>query len=348
MNEFSMTSSEEKEALDKIIRKSRVHLYKPIQIAEILYHDRVHGDIVLEQKETYRNHSKRWRDEVCQLLVGRTSTSSQKFQDDLFNENAVPPRLIAKLGEFNRLHNGAVEKYIYSEFKSKFSQMNAALEYCTTATTKTFDLETFLNLFRNDPGLKRSVDKIYEIVVFALFSALIESMEMSISIKIQNSENKIFAVFNDFSEKVLGITKETISSEYPAKLFRVGITNAADRGLDMWGNFGLAIQIKHLSLTEEVARDVSNSVNADRIIIVCKDAEEHVILNLLNQLGWRAKIQAVVTLSELRTWYSRALDLVSHPTLGKSILEILSSQIKLEFPSSENEHLSTFFSNRGY
>ena len=59
MNQFSMTSSEEKEALDKIIRKSRVHLYKPIQIAEILYHDRVHGDIVLEQKETYRNHSKK-------------------------------------------------------------------------------------------------------------------------------------------------------------------------------------------------------------------------------------------------------------------------------------------------
>lgn len=155
-------------------------------------------------------------------------------------------------------------------------------------------------------------------------------------------------MFYDFSEKVLGITKETNSSEYPAKLFRVGITNSADRGLDMWGNFGLAIQIKHLSLTEEVARDVSNSVNADRIIIVCKDAEEQVILNLLNQLGWRAKIQAVVTLSELRTWYSRALDLVSHPTLGKSILEILSSQIKLEFPSSENEHLATFFSNRGY
>lgn len=31
--------------LDTVIKKARVHLYKPIQIAEILYRDRVSGDI---------------------------------------------------------------------------------------------------------------------------------------------------------------------------------------------------------------------------------------------------------------------------------------------------------------
>ena len=34
-----------KKALDNVIKKSRVHLYKPIQIAEILYRDRTVGDI---------------------------------------------------------------------------------------------------------------------------------------------------------------------------------------------------------------------------------------------------------------------------------------------------------------
>ena len=37
--------------------------------------------------------------------------------------------------------------------------------------------------------------------------------------------------------------------------------NAADRGLDMWANFGPAIQVKHLTLDESAVReiDVANS-----------------------------------------------------------------------------------------
>jgi hypothetical protein len=49
-----------KAALDSLIIKSRVHLYKPIQIAEILHRDRVNGDIDLAKLETYRNPSKAW------------------------------------------------------------------------------------------------------------------------------------------------------------------------------------------------------------------------------------------------------------------------------------------------
>ncbi|HGO6593102.1 TPA: HaeII family restriction endonuclease [Neisseria gonorrhoeae] len=37
---MTLEEQQAKEALDGIIKKSRVHLYKPIQIAEILYHDR--------------------------------------------------------------------------------------------------------------------------------------------------------------------------------------------------------------------------------------------------------------------------------------------------------------------
>ena len=84
-----MTISEAKQALDKIISKGRVHLYKPIQIAEILYRDRMHGDIDLADLDTYRNPSKKWRDAVCVRFLGRTSTSSARYQDDVFNENAV-------------------------------------------------------------------------------------------------------------------------------------------------------------------------------------------------------------------------------------------------------------------
>ncbi|WP_410524572.1 HaeII family restriction endonuclease [Prevotella sp. OH937_COT-195] len=65
-----MNISEAKLALDRLISKARVHLYKPIQIAEILHRDRVHGDIDLVDLESYRNASKKWRDEVLFALLG--------------------------------------------------------------------------------------------------------------------------------------------------------------------------------------------------------------------------------------------------------------------------------------
>lgn len=100
-----------KKALDTVIEKGRVHLYKPIQVAEILYRDRVFGDIELSNLEDYRTQSKKWRDEVTLPLVGRRCTSSARFQDDLFNDNATPPSVLAVLGEENRKTNGAVEAY---------------------------------------------------------------------------------------------------------------------------------------------------------------------------------------------------------------------------------------------
>lgn len=127
-----MTVSEAKRALDKIISKGRVHLYKPIQIAEILYRDRTKGDIDLSDLTTYRNTSKKWRDIICLRFLGRTSTSSARYQDDVFNENAVPPSVLEVLGTENRDNNGIVEKYIYDCFEHRFSQMSSGLDYCHT------------------------------------------------------------------------------------------------------------------------------------------------------------------------------------------------------------------------
>lgn len=122
--------SEAKKALDSVIKKSRIHLYKPIQIAEILYHHRVCGDVNLDDLESYRNKSKHWRDEVSAVLLGRVCTSTARFQDDLFNESAMPPRIVKILAEENKRTNGAVEAYIYRRFANKHNQLAEALEMC--------------------------------------------------------------------------------------------------------------------------------------------------------------------------------------------------------------------------
>nr|MCU0342034.1 HaeII family restriction endonuclease [Spirosomataceae bacterium] len=193
-----MSIKEAKQSLDKVIEKARVHLYKPIQIAEILYRDRTENDINLSDLATYRTISKKWRDIICLKFLGRTSTSSARYQDDIFNDNAVPPNVLVMLGNENRAKHGIVEAYIYHKFSQRFSQMSSGLNYCLTHDKSNFNLDEFLGMFWNEPGLRRSIDKIYEIVVYALFSALVESLEVTVEVSLNPQNQDILKEFEDF------------------------------------------------------------------------------------------------------------------------------------------------------
>lgn len=322
-----------KKALDAVIKKSKVHFYKPIQIAEILYHNRMFRDIDFADLETYRTKSKKWRDTVCIELLGRKCTSSSKFQDNLFDNNAIPPSIMVILGEENERTDGAVEAYIYRHFTNKYNQLENALNYCLEATKENFYVKKLIDSFWNEPGLKRSLDKIYEIVVYALFSTLVNTIDMKVEVAIDRSKVELLSEFEDFTKKVMCLDIQHMSHTQDAHVYRVGVTNAADRGLDMYSNWGPAIQIKHLSLDVELAKDIVNSVSSDRIVIVCKDAEEDVIVSLLTQIGWQSHIQSIVTENNLITWYEKALRGKYSHLLGENLLATLAEEIALEFPS---------------
>lgn len=331
-----VTRVDAKNALDTVIKKSRVHLYKPIQVAEILYRDRVHKDIDLMSLEDYRTKSKKWRDEVSLVLLGRVSTSSARFQDDLFNDNATPPSVLKVLGDENRRTNGAVEAYIYSKFDNKHEQLANALSYCLNASTEDFDVKKFFDSFWDEPGLKRSLDKIYEIIVYALFSTLVEAMNLEVEITVEEGAYPLLKEFEDFTQKVMCLDCSTPQHIQEAKVYRVGVTNAADRGLDMYSNWGPAIQIKHLSLDVTLAETIVNSVSSDRIVIVCKDAEKDVIVSLLSQIGWKSHIQSIVTENDLIKWYEKALRGEYSDLLGEKLLYCLAQEIAEEFPSVDS------------
>jgi type II restriction enzyme len=332
--------------LDTVIRKARIHLYKPIQIAEILYRDRTVGDINFDDLETYRTLSRKWRDEVCRKFLGRTSNSSATYQDNLFQENATPPPVLRTLGEINHRHNGAVEAYIYEAFRQRHSQMSRGLALVSQSDKTNFVLKDFIEVFSRDPGLSRSVDKIFEIVVYALFSTLLEALEVKIGVRIGNIENTIFQEFSDFTEKVLGLEEETPEAYHTAKVYKAGVTDAADRGLDMWASFGVAIQIKHLSLTPTMAENIASDITADRIIIVCRECEKDVLVSVLQQFGSAGRIQSVITENELEIWYEKALRGQSAELVGNKVMRRLENEIKVEFPSTTE--FDEFFMDRGY
>ena len=256
--------------------------------------------------EDYRTKSKRWRDEICRPLLGRVCTSSARFQDDLFNDNAVPPIIINELSKENNRTGGAVESYIYRRFTSKHDQLSEALSYCLNADKNTFNVKHFIDSFWNEPGLKRSLDKIYEIIVYALFSTLVEVLNLKVEVSVDESHLDILNEFEDFSKKVMCLDFSNPKHISEARVYRVGVTNAADRGLDMYSNWGPAIQIKHLCLDVSLAENIVNSVSSYRIVIVCKDAEKDIILSLLTQIGWRGRIQSIITESDLINWYKKS------------------------------------------
>jgi len=334
-----------KTALDKIIRKSRVHLYKPIQIAEILYHNR-QGQVSVDDLENYRNPSKRWRDEVSMLLVGRHSTSSQKFQDNLFEQNAMPPELLEQLAAFNLEAGGLAEAYVYRHLERKLESVHKIHEYIQHSDPTTFRLRSLLALLTESPGLRRSTDKAYEITVYALFSTLVRALKVNVKVSVDNKDREILKDFANFLAVVLGLPVGATEYSFPAGLYRGGVTNAADRGLDMISNFGPVVQVKHLVLDGELAEEIVEGIAAERIVIVCLASEKKLIANVLKQLGMADRIQGIVTLDDLDSWYQLCLGAKYRQTLGKNLLKDLEREFSNEFPTCEE--ISPFLKKRGY
>ena len=337
---------EAKNALDLILSKSRVHFYKPIQIAEILYHNRINNDIDLLKLEDYRNRSKKWRDDICIELLGRVCTSSAKFQDNLFENNALPPKYINALGIKNKNTGGAIEAYIYKKFIDKHNQLSTALQYCINSTINTFEVKHLIYSFWKEAGLKRSLDKVYEIIVYALFATLVDILKLKVEVSIEKNNFDLLTEFSDFTRKVMCLDFKNPQYIQDAKVYRVGVTNAADRGLDMYSNWGPAIQIKHLSLDIELAENIVNNVSSDRIVIVCKNAEKDIILSLLTQIGWKSKIQSIITEDDLIKWYEKALRGKYSEIAGEKLLNCLRNEIIKEFPPINN--IPDVIKNRHY
>ncbi len=337
-------SKEAKTALDKIIKKTRIHFYKPTQIAEILYYHRFKKDeFDITELESYRNISKRWRDNISMRLVGRVSTSSQKYQDNLFEENAMPPHLLSELARENNLHNGIVENYIYHRFRQRLADVIEAYTYLQDSSTDSFSLKNFLDFFERKSGLKRSVDKAFEIVVYALFSTLVQELKAEVTLSLNNPDKNILADFEKFIQHVLGLNAENTSLTSPVNIYRGGVTNAADRGLDILTNFGPAIQVKHLRLTEKLAEDISESALLDDIVIVCKTAEATLIQSLLNQIGFG--IRGIITQEDLENWYSLC-QVKYTKTMGNKLLKNLGIEFVREFPMLKE--IDNFLKERNY
>jgi type II restriction enzyme len=188
------TIEEAKNRLDMIIRKARVDMYKPIQIAEVLRYSRLNNNLDILNIETYRNQSRQWRNTVTQKLLNKGSTSSSRYQDDIWNQTAMPPEILSVLDQENKRTQGVVEHYIYLSFGERQATVSSVITYIKETEIFNFNLRDLLQLFVSQPGIRRSIDKAYEIVVYSLFETIVVALDAEINISIPPSKQEILMV----------------------------------------------------------------------------------------------------------------------------------------------------------
>lgn len=343
---MTVTLQEAKARLETIIRKARVDLYKPIQIAEVLYRSRVYGDITIAELATYQNPSLRWRNEVTRHLSGKASTSSARYQHDVWNTTAMPPEILAVLDVENKRTNGGVERFIYFQYRERQNTVATIIALIEVATPDTFRIESLLESFVHQAGIRRSIDKAYEIVTYAVLETIVVALGATVRVEIPQANRALLAEFGELGRTLLGLDENSWVWEHPAHIYRVGVTNAADRGLDMWANFGPAIQVKHLVLDESLANEIVDQVESDHIVIVCRDVDAGAIQAIAKQIGWGRRVRGIIRQSDLIEWYEKCLRGTYRDKLALLLLETLREGFKAEFPQASA--LNDFLEARGY
>lgn len=341
-----MTIQQAKERLDLIIQKSRVDMYKPIQVAEALRHSRLSNKIVFSDIDSYKNPSLRWRNIVSIRLLGKKSTSSAQFQHNIWNENAFPPEVMSSLDEENRKYGGVVENYIYNRISDRLATVSGIISYVRHSNSETFSLEDLLGQFTAEAGMRRSIDKAYEIVTHALFETVVVALDAQVSVSVPPEKFEILREFEMLARMLLGVDPKTPTFTQSAHIYRVGVTNAADRGLDMWANFGPAVQVKHLTINSNMASNIIDQVESDHVVIVCKSCEKEVISTVMNQIGWGRRVRGIVTELDLIQWYEKCLRGKFSEDLGQTLLEALLEGFEAEF--MQDKEVALFLEERDY
>lgn len=335
--------------LSTLIKRSRADMYKPIAIAEILYRARLGLDQVsLSDQGSYRRRSERWMKDIIGRLHNKTTQLNSRYWDQLFDPAIFPPDALETLAQENGT-SGLVENAIYLVLKEKFSLVGNSIEELESMPASDFELDAFLHRFTQDPGLRRSLDRVFEVVAFSLFVTLTDYLGAEVRLTLAPRHESDRAAFGDFCEKVLLLTADDESRAFSARFFRVGTANQADAGIDMWANFGPAIQVKHLSMGEGEIADAEGKTGAEHLVLVCRSTTEAKIARSALSIGGpSSRTRAVVTEDDLIDWYRRACSPAFANSLGSNLLHILALEMRREFAISNPQSWTDFFGERGY
>ncbi|MEY4195657.1 MAG: hypothetical protein RLZZ226_2025, partial [Pseudomonadota bacterium] len=96
----------------------------------------------------------------------------------------MSPELLVVLDAENKRGQGSVERYIYLRFQERQETISEVIRFLDRINPEEFELGSLLQLFSRKKGIRRSIDKAYEIVAYALFETIIVALEATIKINV--------------------------------------------------------------------------------------------------------------------------------------------------------------------
>ena len=325
-----MKLNDAKAKLDRVINLSRVEMYKPIQVAETLREMNQNTNLQPSKPETYRNISRELRNRITKQLIGKVSTSSMRFQDDLWNESAVPPTALSILEQANR-KTSRVEEYIYQHVYAKNAHL-IEIRKNLDDISSIKDIEEMFESF-DSPGLRTSADRLYEVFVLSVLQTDLEDSDYQLNVQGTKSTLK-----GSGAKKLINATE---SQNNELRLAKMGHTNAADAGLDIWSNFGVVISVKNYQLDVELFEKVLSDTPVGFLVIVCETVTADLLKRFIELSSGRPVM--FITKSELLGDAKRILsDKLSATRFSRRFLEYFDG----EFPLTVT--LENFMKKRNY
>lgn len=335
-----------KERLDRLLANARSQGLMPITIAEALNKIR-EGEASLDNPDNIRRRSYHWLSAINHRLFGKATSLNRSYWDKLYSDHMPLPALSSLADENNR-RSGIVEAYVYARLRQTVDTLRPVRHMLTPDYAGDFSLSDFLAVFETEARLRRSIDKAYEIVVHALFNAIAARVRAQVTVSVDTTQDEILADFKDFCRLLLGVDDENPSVTVPARLYRVGTANSRDGGVDMWANFGPAIQVKHISLDPNHIEPIVDGLSADQVVIVCKAADRSAIEAVLTQVGLIDHVRGIVTQSDLTHWYDLALGPKHATSMAEPLFKALLAEFDYEFTLADPGPIDKFAAERGY
>jgi hypothetical protein len=228
--------------------------------------------------------------------------------------------------------NHVVEAYIYSFIVEKNQELVTARSTVSNLNSKR-QIENLLAAF-DVPTLKSSADRLYEILATAVFKTELSQTSYTISIdgpKPTNHQNSIDALVD-----------LVFHFPMPLEVDRLGHTNAADAGLDIWTNFGVAVNVKRLPLNVALLDKIVKDTPIGSLHIVCLKVEPAA----LAKLGQLKKAGLKISVTTLKDLLNSVETLTGNKTSLKLFVDILTKSFDQEFPMAKT--LGDFIKSRDY
>jgi hypothetical protein len=210
---------------------------------------------------------------------------------------------------------------------------NHQLLLARTSLLEVKSQDQILEIFKNfdAPELIASRDRLFEILSL---SVLQDSLDHS------NYELRLIGDQNSLrgssSRKLIEVSH---FGNPKLKLGKIGHTNAADAGLDIWSNFGVVINVKSYNVDETLFRQILQDTPLGNLLIVCKshdwDSSE------IPQIENRAV--AFITEAEL---FEDLASIFSDPKKAAVFTKQFLNIFDAEFPLMST--LENFMNERGY